>query len=173
MSRPTVRVSILDEGRTPGEPIAFEPFELVRRKIEVFPEALGYNERFLKGHLLPLPKPSASLLHELAPRLDQPGKYLLPFRHFTTAMHARRRLPIFCAVNIDGAKKPAGGMPSRPGWSIDPRIDEAHQPDDSIFSSMLERGHLAARDYVYWGEDAISALGSWPSALGVNAERCA
>lgn len=69
-------------------------------------------------------------------------------------MHARRRMPVFAAVNIDGAAKPEGGMPRRPNWSFDPRIDESHQPDDSIFSAMLERGHLAARDYVYWGANA-------------------
>jgi len=79
---------------------------------------------------------------------------LLPFRHFTTAMHARRRLPVFAAVNIDGKEIPDGAMPVRPPWSLDPRIDEAHQPDDTIFSSMLQRGHMAAREYIYWGGDA-------------------
>ena len=98
-----MRVSILDEGRSPGEPAELETLELTHRKIGLFPNDLGYNERFLKGHLLPLPKPSASLRHELAPRLDQPTEYLLPFRHFTTAMHARRRTPVFAAVNINGA----------------------------------------------------------------------
>jgi endonuclease G len=90
----------------------------------------------------------------LAPRLDRPEEFLLPFRHFTTAMHAGRRLPVFAAVNIDGKKVPAGAMPNRPPWSFDPRIDEAHQPDDSIFSQMLQRGHMAAREYVFWGSDA-------------------
>jgi len=60
--------------------------------------------------------------------------------------------PVFAAVNIDGRNKPEGGMPPRPSWSLDPRIDEEHQPDDSIFSSMLHRGHMAARDHVYWGK---------------------
>ena len=67
-------------------------------------------------------------------------------------MHARRRLPVFAAVNIDGKKKPDGGMGRRPAWGYDPRIDLAHQPDDSIFSNMLQRGHMAARDYVFWGD---------------------
>ena len=35
----------------------------------------------------------------------------------------------------------------------DPRIAEEHQPDDTIFSNEVQRGHLAAREYVYWGEN--------------------
>ena len=65
-------------------------------------------------------------------------------------MHARRRLPAFAAINLstEGRSEPRR---SRPGWSIDPRIDEQHQPDDTIFSELLERGHMAARDHVIWG----------------------
>jgi endonuclease G len=123
-----------------------ESFEISHRKIELFPENTGYDKNFLTGHAIPLPKPSASLRTELAPRLDKPAEFLLPFRHFTTAMHARRRLPVFAAINLDGKKMPDGAMPDRPGWSFDPRIDQAHQPDDTIFSDMLQRGHMAARE---------------------------
>lgn len=157
-AKPTGRITILEEngpanGNGHGAGAEEESFEIVRRKVSLFPENTGYNPRFLPGHQIPLPVPSAALRSELAPRLDDPGQVLLPFRHFTTAMHARRRLPVFAAVNIDGKKKPAGGMPKRPPWSFDPRIDDAHQPDDSIFSNLLQRGHMAARDYVFWGKD--------------------
>lgn len=153
VARPTARVSILDERDALGPPSGLEPFELVRRRLSKFPDDTGYDPDFLPGFTIPLPEPRTPLRAELAPRLDRPDTYLLPFRHFTTAMHAARRLPVFAATNIDGAQKPAEGMPNRPSWSIDPRIDEAHQPDDSIFSTMVHRGHLAARDYIYWGAD--------------------
>ena len=154
----TGRIAALTEhahanGNGHGAGMDEESFEIVRRKVSLFPDNTGYNPKFLPGHQLPLPAPSAALRQELAPRLDDPGQFLLPFRHFTTAMHARRRLPVFAAVNIDGKQKPAGGMPKRPPWSFDPRIDDAHQPDDSIFSNLLQRGHMAARDYVFWGKD--------------------
>ncbi len=151
-ARPTARIALLGAPDQPGGQPVVESFEIVHRKAEEFPENTGYNPRFLRGHPIPLPTPSTELRPELAPRLDRPGGHLLPFRHFTTAMHARRRLPVFAAINIDGRHKPEGAMPKRPGWSLDPRIDEAHQPDDSIFSSMLQRGHMAARDHVYWGK---------------------
>lgn len=131
-----------------------ESFEVTRRAIGLFPENLGYQEKFLRGHTIPLPEPKAALRRELAPRLDKPDEFHLPFRHFTTMMHAERRLPVFAAVNISGTLRPKGGMGQRPPWSYDPRIDESHQPDDSIFSSMLQRGHMAAREYVFWGRDA-------------------
>ena len=150
----TARLQILeDRQQTVDRRGMVENFEIAHRRIELFPDNTGYNRQFLAGHPIPLPTPSAQLLQELARRVDKPQEVLLPFRHFTTAMHARRRLPVFAAVNIDGAKKPEGAMDNRPSWSLDPRIDEAHQPDDTIFSQMLQRGHMAAREYVYWGSD--------------------
>lgn len=125
--------------------------ELVRRSVRFFPEGAGYgyDPMFLR-HPLPLPQPRPELARELAPRIDQPDEVLLPFRHFTTCMHARRRLPVFAAVNLSAHGKPAS-LGARPKWSIDPRIDEGHQPDDSLFSRLLQRGHMAARDHVVWG----------------------
>lgn len=129
-ARPTARIVILGSANAPGGQPTVESFEIVHRKAADFPENTGYNARFLRGHPIPLPTPSTELRPELAPR----------------------RLPVFAAINIDGRHKPEGAMPNRPGWSLDPRIDETHQPDDSIFSSMLQRGHMAARDHVYWGK---------------------
>jgi endonuclease G len=132
-----------------------EALELVRRDLTAFPAIgeLGYDPDFL-GIPVPLPVPRPELRRELAMRLDDPTRYLLEFRHFTTCMHARRRLPVFAAANLGTVGKPHTLPKNRPQWSIDPRIAEDHQPDDSIFSSMLQRGHLAARDIVLWGRTA-------------------
>lgn len=145
-------------------PAVGEAFELVRRKLDVFPDRAGYNPRFLAGHPIPLPQCSTALTRELAPRLDDPTRTELPFRHFTTVMHARRRLPVYAAINIAAGQKPEKLPTRRPAWSIDPRIDPEHQPDDTIFSSLLQRGHMAARDYAVWGgadEQAESDLHSF------------
>lgn len=139
-----------------GEPAAFGLLEIQRRKVKVFADAPGYDPDFLPGFSIGLPQPRPALAARLAPRIDGVEGYLLPFNHFTTAVHARRRMPIFAAVNIDGASKAAlGSLPKRrPPWSYDPRLAEDHQLDDSIHSNMLQRGHLAARDFIYWGADA-------------------
>jgi endonuclease G len=150
----TSRFAVLNPNDQKPERDTASTLEIVKRKLSVFPDDLGYQANFLEGFSIPLPQPKPVLVPELAPRIDKPGERLLPFRHFTTVMHARRKLPVFAAVNISGADKPEGSMGPRPSWSFDPRIDLQHQPDDSIFSIMLQRGHLAARDYVYWGMDA-------------------
>ncbi len=141
-----------------GEIDAFDTLEIVRRSLSGFRDAKGYNANFLgAAHAVALPQPSNTLLSQIARRIDEPASFVLPFNHFTTVMHAARRLPAYAAVNIDGAKKSAGAMPPRPTWSYDPRIAEDHQPDDTIFSSEVQRGHMAARDLVYWGDDASIA----------------
>lgn len=134
--------------------LSADAFELTHRDLSQFPDDLGYDEEFLDGFILPLPKPKAALEKALARRIDDPASHLLPFRHFTTAVHAQRRMAAFCAVNLDIARRPKGALGGRPAWSVDPRIAEEHQPDDTIFSTMLQRGHLAARDYVVWGRGA-------------------
>lgn len=132
--------------------------EITRRKGVAFDGAKGYDERWLTGFEVSLPEPSDALLAELAPRTDGIDGHILPFRHFSTAVHARRRMPVYAAVNIDGKSKAGmGSMPPRPQWSYDPRISDEHQMDDSLFSSMLQRGHMAARDFVYWGADFATA----------------
>ncbi|HWH78867.1 MAG TPA: DNA/RNA non-specific endonuclease, partial [Candidatus Binatus sp.] len=141
-----------------GDNDTFDGLEIVRRPLSIYRDAPGYNAIFLgAANAIALPQPSATLLGQISRRIDDPASFILPFNHFSTVMHAARRLPVFAAVNIDGAKKPGGGMPPRPTWSYDPRIAEDHQPDDTIFSSMVQRGHMAARDYIYWGDDASIA----------------
>jgi len=136
----------------------FDMLEVVHRSLSGFRDAAGYKANFLgAAHAVALPQPSNALLGQIARRTDDPADFVLPFNHFTTVMHAARRLPVYAAVNIDGAKKTAGGMPNRPQWSYDPRIAEDHQPDDTIFSSEVQRGHMAARDLIYWGDDASIA----------------
>lgn len=132
--------------------------EIVHRSPRVYSDAQGYQPKFLRGFDLALPQPNRALRAHLAPRTDKENEYVLPFQHFSTAIHAGRRMPVFAAVNIDGkAKADLGAMPKRPSWSYDPRIAEDHQLDDTLFSSMLQRGHMAARDFVYWGADAATA----------------
>jgi len=147
---PTASVNRLSGGADTG---AGEPVEEAsHRSLAVFRDASGFDEDFL-GVRVGLPRLGAALKSAAARRLDQPGEYHLPFRHFTTVVHAQRRLPIFAAVNINGETINTSKKPSRPGWSYDPRLDETHQPDDSIFSNMVERGHMAARDFMWWGDD--------------------
>jgi endonuclease G, mitochondrial len=126
--------------------------EIIRRTPSLFENAKGFDEKFL-GAIVRLPVLSSALEAVAARRLDTPDSYVLPFTHFSTVVHAKRRLPMLAAVNIDGTKLNTSKKPPRPVWSYDPRIDEAEQPDDSIFSQMVQRGHMAAREFMWWGSD--------------------
>jgi endonuclease G, mitochondrial len=149
---PSAPVLHLSQPRKPQIPLDAD-LELTRRSMATFADAPGFDERFL-GVRVRLPQLSKKLQLAAARRLDEPDNYLLPFQHFTTVMHAGRRLPIFAAVNIDGSNINTSKKPARPNWSYDPRIDEAQQPDDSIFSTLVQRGHMGAREFMWWGDDA-------------------
>lgn len=149
-SVPTASINRLSDGGIDAG--ADEALEVVRRSLAVFEDAPGFDEDFL-GVPVRLPQLGTELRRAAAKRLDDPTEVLLPFRHFTTVVHANRRLPIFAAVNIDGGDVNPARKPARPTWSYDPRLDETQQPDDSIFSSMVQRGHMAAREFMWWGDD--------------------
>ena len=140
-----------------SDPALSGELELTRRSLQVFADAPGFDEEFL-GVTVRMPELSEALMDAAAMRIDDPTSYYLPFMHFTTVMHAQRRLPIFAAVNIDGRRINPRKKPGRPAWSYDPRIDETQQPDDSIFSDMVQRGHMGAREFMWWGKDDEALL---------------
>lgn len=144
---------------TPPEDVGGIEERLVRRPLEFFADGKGYEADFLGASFtVGLPEAGSEVKREMAPLLDGSGHHL-HYLHYTIAMHARRRTAIFAACNIDGSQlwkvvNPGTSLGKRPGsWIIDPRLDEAHQPDDSIFSSALQRGHLYKREDSAWGGD--------------------
>ncbi|MDO6414703.1 DNA/RNA non-specific endonuclease [Sphingomonas sp. BIUV-7] len=145
--------------RTPAKAATFSaPFELVRRDLSHFSGATGHDLDFL-GLKVEFPIPNADVAREIA--LAKNGDKILHYEHFSIQMNARRRMPIWTMVDIDGKKVAAHG--DRPGWSYDPRIDEQFQPDDRIFSPgqsrarAFDRGHMVRQLDPVWGKPAIAA----------------
>lgn len=124
----------------------------------------GYDTEFL-GVEVPPPAPTDK---RLVARMDD-DEYLIPYHHFSIAMHKRRRLALFTAANIDGsklAKQPEPGKKFTRGslgglgksdvekWFTDPRIPQAHQLPDRFFTKdqgAFDKGHLVRREDVAWG----------------------
>lgn len=127
----------------------------------------GYRPDFL-GINVPLPElidPAVA-----TPRSDGAG-VLLPYEHFTLAMHRARRLPIFTAANVDfspAAKAPEPGFAytrkalgglgekDREKWFADPRLPVAAQLSERFFNNdrqSFDKGHLVRREEVCWGLD--------------------
>jgi endonuclease G len=124
----------------------------------------GYDPDFL-GVAVPLPKPTKP---KTLARLDD-GDHVIPYHHFSLAMHKSRRLALFTACNLDASpqrKRPEPGRDyTRKGlgglgendterWFTDPRIPQIHQLPDRFFArdqGAFDRGHLVRREDVAWG----------------------
>lgn len=119
-----------------------------------FPGREGFDSAFL-GVELPLPKLAAELAADAAPLKDGSGVEL-EYTHFSVVMSKSRRLPIFAAVNMDGAKLVS--LPRRGSWDTDDRIAREHQLGNEAYKhNDLDRGHMVRRLDPVWGEKASQA----------------
>jgi endonuclease G len=133
------------------------PEEITRRGRTRFDEANGYVPTFLGAeHQIPLPRMTSEVKRELAP-LKGSTDTELKYANYSVMMNRERRTAFFAAGNIDGNRlwrvQGLGSLPKRPAWSWDPRMDEQFQPDDTIFSNSMQRGHLFKREDAVWGGD--------------------
>jgi endonuclease G len=125
----------------------------------------GYDPTFL-GIELPLPEPrDPSMLAKLSE-----GSTVIPYTHFSLAMHAKRRLALFTASNVrddaatrapepgrDYTRGALGGLKDgdTEKWFTDPRLRGIEQLPDVFFTKdrqAFDKGHLVRRDDVAWGE---------------------
>jgi endonuclease G len=159
VDRSTARLTI-------PEPLAGDlggPEEINRGKPELFSGVAGYRPDFLGGgHTVSLPALSQEVLRDVA-KLRESDKFELKYLNYSLVMHAKRRTAIFAAGNVNGKllwKNVMGGvaLPRRPTWLYDPRMEEKYQPDDLIFSTAMQRGHLFKREDAVQGEDEAALV---------------
>lgn len=133
------------------------PEEITRRSSDKFIGAAGYVPTFLGDEYpISLPGMSSEVERELAALKDS-DETELKYANYSLMMNRVRRTAFFIAGNIDGEQhwktQGLGGLSRRPAWSWDPRMDESFQPDDKIFSTAMQRGHLFKREDAVWGAD--------------------
>jgi endonuclease G len=138
-------------------PQAGGPEEIIRRSSARFEGLEGYRSAFLgEAYEIPLPRMTSEIMRELAP-LKISTETELKYANYSVMMNRERRTAFFAAGNIDGRQlwgvQRPDGLPKRPKWSWDPRMDESFQPDDAIFSNAMQRGHLFKREDAVWGAD--------------------
>jgi endonuclease G, mitochondrial len=93
------------------------------------------------------------------------GSPVVNYTHFSLELSKTRRLCRWVAWNIDGATLRGAGSADPIGrddleFTTDSRIDEALQIGDDIYkNNRLDRGHVARRADLLWGEhdEAVSA----------------
>jgi endonuclease G len=80
------------------------------------------------------------------------GSEVIPYTHFSLSLSASRRLPRWVGWNIDGADLL---LLSRNGidFAKDPRLPAETQSGNELYAgNRLDRGHLARRSDLLWGE---------------------
>ncbi len=148
---------------SPGGPPAFaESTGMLERGPRVSPpvdlaDRAGYNQDFLPGLTVPVPKPIGDRAADLL-TLDDGGG-LLHYTHFSLAMSRSRKLAMFTAVNMDGSRSVSiKRTPDK--WSYDGRVPlEAQLGEELYEDNDLDRGHLVRREDPNWGtqEEALTA----------------
>lgn len=110
----------------------------------------GYDPDFL-GSSVALPVLDAEALQEAVLR---EGSNVIPYTHFSLSLSKSRRLARWVAWNIDGA---AIKRLSRSGIDFvkDSRLPEEFQSGNELYQgNRLDRGHIARRADLVWGEVA-------------------
>lgn len=111
---------------------------------------LGYAPGFL-AFTVPTPEAGETIGGDV---FAWEGGTVLPYTHFSLAMSVSRRFAYWVAWNIDGA---ALRKNSRVGLAfvLDPRIPPGAQTGNDLYAgNRLDRGHLARRADLVWGEPA-------------------
>lgn len=110
----------------------------------------GYNTEFL-GSSVALPVLDAEALHDA---VLWEGSNVIPYTHFSLSLSKSRRLARWVAWNIDGA---ATKRLSRSGidFNKDSRLPGEFQSGNELYQgNRLDRGHIARRADLVWGEAA-------------------
>jgi endonuclease G, mitochondrial len=111
------------------------------------PTTKGYDPAFLGSIVTP------PVLQTPEDAVKVNGSISIDYTHFSLALHKERRFAIWVAWNIDGGNIKRF---SRRGlrFALDPRIDAAFQTGDSLYAgNRLDRGHIARRADLLWGDD--------------------
>lgn len=106
----------------------------------------GYDEGFLG---VPAPEPGLSTALK-RDAVNFGRRQTIPYTHFTVCLSGARRMARYVAWNIDGAR--IVKLPRR-GFALDPRIEARHQTGEEAYAdNRLDRGHIARRADLCWGE---------------------
>ncbi len=153
--------SALSTAAAPGE---FE--KLVPPPVDnQYENRTGYDPDFLST---PVPLPEIVDLSDVS-KLDD-GSAIIPYEHFSLAIHKTRRLALFTASNVDGRtamRRPEPGLYTRKAlfglqkdsdkesWLTDPRIPRQHQLPEVFYNNdggAFDKGHIVRREDLCWGE---------------------
>jgi endonuclease G len=113
----------------------------------------GYNEAFLEGAILPIPRFRTGLAAEL---FSEGRTFAYP--NYSVVMNGNpdKRSPAVVCLNID--QNQLQNTQRRDRWRLDPRIGAANQLDNDYYANNpWDRGHMARRASAAWGSTVRDA----------------
>jgi endonuclease G, mitochondrial len=150
---------VLTSAAVPGVTITPPPHDPTVPPPAALEGRQGYDRDFLAA-TVDHPSLSDVLADAVAPVAGN-ADGILNYTNFSIRMHRDRRLAIYTAVNIDGAKA-RNVRRSRDRWMLDPRLDAGFQIGNELYArNKLDRGHLVRRLDPAWGdtlEGAVTAV---------------
>lgn len=123
----------------------------------------GYRADFLgRNAVVDLPAVGPGMKDEIA-HLVVPGRekeFVLHYHNYSLVMHAKRRLALYSAANIDFSGRFDLARPADV-WRRDPRIKREHQLEGFYYANnQFDRGHLTRREDLEFGKTRLVALQS-------------
>ncbi|MEV0720126.1 DNA/RNA non-specific endonuclease [Asanoa sp. NPDC050611] len=135
---------------TRGDLVGFDPGPL--RVDPDYAARRGFDPGFLGQ---PLPLPTVGRRADVAAGPAAPDG-VLRYHHFSVVLHARRRLALYSAANLDGRRR-FTTVASDDRWIVDPRLPGAQVGNDLYAGNDLDRGHLTRRADMLWGGTTAEA----------------
>lgn len=125
----------------------------------------GYQEDFLNSRFkVHAPQLRSGYPGVAAPMIGKPktstkaADYILTYTNYSVMMHAKRRLALWTAANIDGGNRFKVGR-TRDTWRFDPRLPREQQLGDFYYKgNNFDRGHLTRREDMEYGKDVETAI---------------
>lgn len=152
-----------DDGPTPAPGPGDGPGDHTEAPKPLLEDRVGYvADDFLgAGISVPAPRPLDDADEVLTARTDSDAGvdvHELTYHHFSSWMHAERKLPLVTAANIDG-EFAKGVKRKNDRWFLDDRIPHDAQVGEELYShNALDRGHLVRRLDPAWGDLAAAAV---------------
>lgn len=136
--------------------VAAMPVETPVTELEALQQRNGYDPDFLGAGALSVPLLGLGKWAQDAAPVEGGPEIVLRYHNFSVIQSVSRRLPLFTAVNIDGAK--ALKLKRKGDWRLDGRLDKSHQIGNAIYANNpLDRGHMVRRRDPGWGPNAQAA----------------
>lgn len=123
----------------------------------------GYQDDFLgedESLRVWLPEPDQALALNLARLIGDEQDYVLRYHNYSLAMHAKRRVAVYSAANVDFSQRYEMSRPADV-WRFDPRIAQEAQLGNWYYArNNFDRGHLTRREDLEFGPTPLDALQS-------------